>query len=274
MIGEIAARLSGGYMSGWTYPYASGAEPCRGAICAALGLPPQGLEVRRNWTSAERAFISIPGLVRSIDGIEEMKGTDQAFPGVKDLFLRAAPGQRLSFPENNVSKAGNVISAAPRREEAVRAAEEAARRVLIRLAAPDEETAAFLAVPPGSSPFPPPAYGPDRALLEELAALPEDVPEKSGNYDPRTLGIHPFPGFTASKLRDYGGRSPLESLEAVRKLTGLSLPLLFPGKSEAFPGEIPEKSPALLGRGFWTALIRGGYQGGTYHIDCIFRGTP
>jgi biotin carboxylase len=50
MIGEVAARLSGGYMSGWTYPYSSGVEPIRGAIEAALGRRPENLAPRRFWT--------------------------------------------------------------------------------------------------------------------------------------------------------------------------------------------------------------------------------
>ena len=37
MIGEIAARLSGGYMSGWTFPYASGINLTRQALLIALG---------------------------------------------------------------------------------------------------------------------------------------------------------------------------------------------------------------------------------------------
>jgi biotin carboxylase len=123
MIGEIAARLSGGYMSGWTYPYASGVEPVRGAIAAALGRRPDGLDPVRNRTSAERAFISIPGEVLTIVGVEGARSV----PRVKDVFLRAAPGGRLSFPENNVSKAGNVISVAADRETAIGAAEAAAR---------------------------------------------------------------------------------------------------------------------------------------------------
>ena len=43
MIGEIAARLSGGYMSGWTYPYSSGVEPTRAAVLLAMGKDPGNL---------------------------------------------------------------------------------------------------------------------------------------------------------------------------------------------------------------------------------------
>jgi biotin carboxylase len=288
MIGEIAARLSGGYMSGWTYPYSSGVDPVRGAIRIALGLPPEDLQPRRDWTSAERAFISIPGLVQSIEGT----GRARAVPGVKDIFLRAGPGKRLSFPENNVSKAGNVISAAPDREDAVTAAETAARTILIRLAAPDPETAAFLAGPgtpdvPDAGAFPPPAFAADRALLDKLAALPgtttgpQDSPGRPGAAAapaavpvaansaagaPSGVFLVPFPAFTESDLRDYMGRTPAETLEAVRTLTGLALP---EAPADAPAGENAAGASAVLGREFWAALVRGGYQGAVYYIDAL-----
>ncbi|MDR2551786.1 MAG: ATP-grasp domain-containing protein [Treponema sp.] len=264
MIGEIAARLSGGYMSGWTYPYASGVNPVRGALSIALGLPPEGLAPRRNWTSAERAFISIPGLVKSVEGLDQAR----SLPAVRDLFLRAAPGQRLSFPENNVSKAGSVVSANPRRETALRAAEKGARAVLIRLAAPDPETAAFLASPvcPGAEDiFPPPAYTLDMALFNRLSALPPADSSVFSEASGAAAGfcIVPFPALTGSDLRDYGGRTPGETLEAVRKLSGLALPEAAARPPEERAGKI------LLGREFWTALVRGGYQGALYYLDCL-----
>jgi biotin carboxylase len=254
MIGEIAARLSGGYMSGWTYPYASGVEPVRGAILACLGRKPEGLAPQKNWTSAERAFISIPGVVRAVYGTE----TARQSPCVKDLFFRVAPESRVKFPENNVTKCGNVITAAPDREAAVEAAEKAARSILIRLEPGDEETGAFLAgrgFPAGTAAFPPDAFPLTAELRALLARFPEgtaDAEKAAG--EPAVLA---FPEFAASGLRDYMGRTVAESLEAVRLLTGLSLPLTE-GSSD---------NKTVLGRSFWAALVRGGYQGAAYFID-------
>jgi biotin carboxylase len=248
MIGEIAARLSGGYMSGWTYPYASGVEPVRGAILAALGRKPGGLEARKNWTSAERAFISIPGRVRSIHGHEAARQG----PRIRDLFFRISEGCRVKFPENNVGKCGNVISAAPDRDSAVEAAEQAARSILIRLEPGDEETGAFLAA---SGDFPPDAF----TLTEELRALLARLPEGRAAAEPAAGEpvILAFPELCRSNLRDYMGRTVEESLEAVRLLTGLSLPL----------GEASSDNRTVLGRAFWAVLVRGGYQGAAYFID-------
>lgn len=252
MIGEIAARLSGGYMSGWTYPYASGVEPTRGAISIALGEKPAGLEPVRNWTCAERAFISIPGTVASLQGVKAARD----LPGVKELFLRVDEGSVVFFPENNVSKCGNVIAALPDRKEAVAAAALAARSVLIRLEAPNDATDAFLAAL--GSPFPPDAY----VLAPELRAALEKLDE--GVPGPIVTGagpaLLPFPEFLTSSCTDYVGRSVGEGLEAVRVLTGLDLPILD-GEAARVEGRW------LLGRNFWRAFVRGGYQGAAYFVD-------
>ncbi|MCL2602131.1 MAG: ATP-grasp domain-containing protein [Treponema sp.] len=240
MIGEIAARLSGGYMSGWTYPYSSGVLPTRGAIEIALGRKPSRTAPEWDWTAAERAFISIPGTVQTMEGIE----TARVMPFVRDVFTRAKPGSAVNFPENNVTKCGNVIAAAASRDDAVSAAENAARRILIRLKAPDAVTDAFLAVGCGAVlgqvKFPPDAFDVDSRLLSLLEALPER--DGSG-------GLVPFPAFSEGGFRDYMGRSVPESLDAVRVLTGAELP--------------------AAGRSFWRAFIRGGYQGAAYFVDCM-----
>jgi hypothetical protein len=259
MIGEIAARLSGGYMSGWTYPYSSGVEPVRAAVLAAMGRRPDGLTPLKNWTSAERAFISIPGTVKSVSS--QGAAEARSLPPIRDIFFRVEKGSKVSFPENNVSKCGNVISAAPDRTAAVEAAEAAARAVLIRLDPLDGETAAFLSA---ESVFPPPAFQLDAALRAALSRLPETRP---GRGEPRLI---PFPALSASGLTDYMGRSVAESLRAIRALTGLSLAECAPEKPAKNHAEIPEVSDnnsTLLGRSFWQALVRGGYQGAVYYID-------
>jgi hypothetical protein len=248
MIGEIAARLSGGYMSGWTYPYSSGVLSTKGAIEIALGKKPLALEPEWNWSCAERAFISIPGRVFSVCGAEKAR----IMPFVKDVFMRIESGSTVKFPENNVTKCGNVISAAPQREDAVNSAENAARSILIRLEAPNDTTDAFLAVPPSGerAGFPPDAFTLDAGLLSLLSSL------SSGG--PGGEGLIPFPEFTCSGLRDFMGRGVEESLEAVRALTGMKLLI---GNNENG-----------LGRAFWRALVRGGYQGAVYYLDSLYNG--
>jgi biotin carboxylase len=322
MIGEIAARLSGGYMSGWTYPYASGVEPVRAAILAAMGRKPDGLAPLKNWTSAERAFISIPGTVKSISGTEKARG----LPHVQDLFFRTAEGDKVDFPRNNVSKCGNIISAAPNRAAAISAAESAAKTILIRLDPEDSRTAKFLSSPfltqrhkgtkeegkenadlteygvnpssslcasvpsclgvVSSSTFPPDAFLLTDELKAALSALPETTTLQCGGAAPplptphSPLPILPFPAFTSSDLRDYMGRTVTESLEAIQELTGFSFVFIetvpeIPSESGKSSDNIEEslQNPrglgvsGFLGRSFWAALVRGGYQGAVYYID-------
>ena len=257
MIGEIAARLSGGYMSGWTYPYSAGVRPIRAAVLAAMGRDPGSLVPDRSWTCAERAFISIPGTVRSISGLEEARQR----PGVRDVFSRISVGSAVNFPENNVSKCGNIISAAPDRVTAIESAESAAASVLIRLEPGDSRTADFLAAAgmtgQAGAAHPPDAFPPDAFQIgQEIRAALEKLPETRGSGEPR---IHPFPEFTDSGLTDYAGRSIQENLAAIRKLSGLSL------RESAESSD--NNTNALLGRSFWAAFIRGTYQGAVYYID-------
>jgi len=250
MIGEIAARLSGGYMSGWTYPYSSGALPIKGAILAAMGREPEGLTPIKKWTCAERAFISIPGTVKEIKGIEKAKSAN----GVNDLFLRIEKGSKVSFPENNVTKCGNVIASAENRETAIQTAETAAQSILIRLDPADPETKEFLS---SASAFPPDAF----QLTDELKVALSHIPDSFSPNDEKlpTTQIYPFPAFTSSNLKDYMGRTVEEVLNIVRLLTGFPIPVTSENAENII----------RLGRSFWTALIRGSYQGAVCYIDSL-----
>lgn len=265
MIGEIAARLSGGYMSGWTFPYSSGVAVTDGALSIAVGEAPRGLEPTRSWTCAERAFISIPGSVASLSGVEDARRV----PGVKDLFLRASPGSRVRFPENNVSKCGNVLAAAPDRESAVRAAEDAARAVLIRLVPGDAETDAYLAGFGSPDLFPPSAFDLPAALRAALDALPDGAASEAaapgnGAARPQAAGPMPsvlrFPAFEESGLADFVGRGVRDSIRAAEAVLGSSL--RFVDSLDAGSSGEP-----VLGAEFWRAFARGGYQGAAYVVD-------
>jgi hypothetical protein len=270
MIGEIAARLSGGYMSGWTYPYSSGALPIKAAILITMGREPEGLIPAKNWTCAERAFISIPGTVKQL-----VINNEQKAEYINDFFLRVKEGDKVSFPENNVSKCGNVITSAEERDTAIAAAEIAAKSVLIRLDPKDRKTEEFLAEVHRTSgsecgdnkkTFPPDAFELTKELKYVLLQM-EDTTNKEGRLtDCNSASLHlcesslvitPFMEFISSGLKDYMGRTADEALEAVRQMTGLTLPVTSKNAENII----------RLGRSFWAALIRGSYQGAVYYID-------
>ena len=288
MIGEIAARLSGGYMSGWTYPYSSGVQPIRAAILAAMGRKPGNLAPIKKSTCAERAFISIPGTVKQIFNTERAQNS----PNIKDLFLRIKEGDKVTFPENNVTKCGNILAAAETREEAINAGEAAAKSILIHLDPADDETGKFLSFFPDTGAsnlrsaeqkeelFPPDAFGINYELYSKLSELPETfigraIPyEELSSFAPakhcpmrpceKRIRLIPFPAFTSSELRDYMGRTVNEALEAVRRLTGLELPVIeTPLQSEDENAD----NQIRLGKSFWAAFIRGSYQGAVYYIE-------
>jgi hypothetical protein len=81
--------------------------------------------------------------------------------------------------------------------------------------------------------------------------MPDPEPAYPGAGDT----VLEFPALSASGLRDYMGRTVEESLDAVRRVTGRPL--------------VPVKTAGreTLGRRFWAALIRGGYQGAAYLLD-------
>jgi biotin carboxylase len=274
MIGEIAARLSGGYMSGWTYPYASGIEVTREALEAAAGLLPRPVPADRAWVSAERAFISIPGRVLSIAGLRSAGSS----PYIKDLFTRAGPGDSCVFPSNNVEKCGNVIAQAPDRATAEAAADGAIRGIVVRLEADRPETEAFLADGsdgrirnPDGGTWPPAAFRLPPALAAAIEAMPLTLACAEGSSTPLVLGLPPEAKAEGFMDRDWSGRGFLESADLALGLAGARL---VPYPSPATSAESVGASPRIaLGRPFWSALARGGTQAALYRLDSFKGGA-
>ncbi|MGP1438068.1 MAG: ATP-grasp domain-containing protein [Treponema sp.] len=140
-IGEIAARLSGGYMSGWTVPYSSNINITKLALQLALGetIKEELFIPNKDNTKAfcsERAWLSIPGVVSEVLGLE--------VANAKDVFSRVKEGDRVVFPSNNVEKCGNVICVAPTYEGAILASKNVIKDIFIRLKPKDKATYDFL----------------------------------------------------------------------------------------------------------------------------------
>jgi biotin carboxylase len=248
MIGEIAARLSGGYMSGWTFPFSSGVEVTEAALNLAVGLPPGDVCPRWNRVSAERAFISIPGTVARIFGVEEAR----ALPGVREVFLRVSRGSRAVFPTNNVEKCGNLITCAATREEAEGQARAALAAIRIRLEPLSAETDVFLfprTLPAGQ----PPAYTlRDPLNLRELEGLDSHRCSEGAHGPVLPIPVLPLPRLDAESSGDWHGVS---LGDAMASLVKEGLVTLDGGERAA---------PVVLGSLFWKALLRGGRQGGAY----------
>lgn len=269
MIGEIAARLSGGYMSGWTYPYSSGMNLTEIAMQVALGQKPMNLIMNRvplPWQphksvkdkiqpfqiyelkslrfSAERAWLSIPGIVAKIYGLDEVKNL--AF--VRDVLPRVKEGDKVDFPRNNVEKCGNIIAVADSRNLSYNAAEKAVSSITLRLEPNNPETDKFLSgvsekdeegFPPSAFTFAPGENGVSSNLgkgtvIEEGESAASHIPES----------LIPL----ADSLRDWNHCSIKQTLEKFDKIC--------------------PNHKALDGEKFWQAVLRGGIQGALYVADC------
>lgn len=104
-VGEIAARLSGGFMSAYTFPLSSGINLNRAAILIALGEEPDDLEEKWKKVSIERSILASPGKLVSISGVEEAKELE----GVSEIFIQNKVGDIISDPTNNIEKSGHII---------------------------------------------------------------------------------------------------------------------------------------------------------------------
>ena len=261
MIGEIAGRLSGGYMSGWTYPYASDLNLTKQALLVALGKEPQDLLLKRRplpikdagfelyevpcqHFSAERAWISIPGTVLRIYGGERCA----SHPFIKNALFRAEAGSSVDFPRNNVEKCGNCISRASSHELAVNSAESAVSNLVLRLEPNSTRTDAFLSGNSRSSEkgFPPDAFQLTKEQGEAFDFwLSEAGIIKAGESIEKNIPLC-FKE-SADNLKDWNHRSI--------KMT-----------AQLFDSICPDH-PDLDKNVFWKALIRGGIQGILYVAD-------
>lgn len=268
MIGEIAGRLSGGYMSGWTYPYASDLNLTKQGILIAAGRNPADLINRRkpvNYTpselcknaekpyelfevpclrtSAERAWMSIPGTVRYIENIKDY--SDRA---VFDVLPRATVniGSEVDFPRNNVKKCGNIIAVSHDREAAITVAEDAVSDIFITLEPNNPKTQKYLQGEEldDENAFPPDAFG--KLNADELSAISKlnDIPanEKVINFLPDEL-----------KTSEYINKKDW-NYNTIRQ-TAEKFDILRP------------KHPALNQEKFWKAIMRGGIQAAVYVSD-------
>ncbi|MBR5402577.1 MAG: ATP-grasp domain-containing protein [Treponema sp.] len=268
MIGEIAGRLSGGYMSGWTYPYASDLNLTKQGIIIAAGKKPEELLVKavkvdytpselcKNLeqpyelfevpcvrTSAERAWMSIPGTVEYIENISDF--TDRA---VFDVLPRATVkiGSDVDFPRNNVEKCGNIIAVSHDRESAIKAAQDAVSNTFITLKPNNKKTDDFLNAVEQSDEEAFPPYAFVKLNDEQLKILESLAPVLSG-----AKAADNIPDFLKSKefleLTDWNYNTIYT--------TARKFDILRP------------KHPELNSKDFWCAVMRGGIQGAVYYSD-------
>jgi biotin carboxylase len=131
---EIAARLSGGFLCTHEIPLSTGVPFVRHAIRVALGERPTAGELapRTERGVAQRWLFPEPGRIRSISGVEQAR----QMPGVRELILRAQPGDVVSRPADSNAAIGVVMAVGASREEAILRAERAVAAVRVETEPP------------------------------------------------------------------------------------------------------------------------------------------
>jgi biotin carboxylase len=269
--GEVAARLSGGYMSGWTYPYSSGIDLTAAALRQAVGLDPGALQPSRDHVTAERAFLSIPGRVEAVEDFSAAENTDL----VRNAFTRISAGDEVRFPRNNVEKGGNFIASSADRQAAVWAAEEACRRVFVRLEPGDERTFSFLFE--GAEAWAPDAFSiSSGANRRRLTGMPSYLlpGKEAADRKHRGGGAREGRGETADRAEtavlalpdsedsaDWHGCGWERALDEVQRRCRTPLRLITEGSSAG--------TAFVLGSLFWRAFLRGGIQGAVWTVDTL-----
>lgn len=255
VICEIAARLSGGYMSGWTFPYASDQNVTAAGLRVAVGEAAAINKVDYPQTAAERAFISIPGKVKEIIIPDSRNFKNQSV--IKNLFMRVKPGDELDFPKNNVEKCGNVIAISQNREIAIETAVDYVSSILIRLAVNYPKTEQYLLSTDSPTVFP-----------AAFSLTNNDLIKKDSNKDyiyyrylPKSIGRERAIGIDISNI---------EYPKDVKDWHGLTLLQLF-DKAKDFgiinsDGEGWKAMPIHL---FLQVLNRGSLQGLVWFTDFI-----
>jgi biotin carboxylase len=253
-IGEIAARLSGGYMSGWTYPYSSGVLLTREALKIAVGQPPGNLQPSISRITVERAFISIPGIITEITGIKNAKeDTD-----LKEIFLRVTTGADVKFPENNVEKVGNCIAVHKKRSVAEKSALLCCQKIFVRLEACNTQTEEFL-------------FGNLQSWVEDAFSISEPANiaafKKMADteiYSMDKIAVLALPSLELENCTEWHGISIENAFQEV-------LAKKYQIKNIGVSNSDSSKEGIVLGRWFYLAFLRGGVQGGVWIIDSILK---
>ena len=127
---EIAARLSGGWMSTDQIPLGTGVDLIGCAIRVALGEAVPAEDIRPRWHRgvAIRYFFPPPGRVSAIEGAEAFAKV----PWVHRMGFFVEPGEVVQPITDHTKRAGFVITTGATREEAVVRAQSVVEQVRIR----------------------------------------------------------------------------------------------------------------------------------------------
>ena len=276
-IGEVACRLSGGYMSGWTFPHSSTIDISAEYVHLVLGHKKRHRRMRRACSSGEYSMLSLPGTIKSIMGIAQAR----ALPGVTHLFAHYRQGDRISFPKNNVQKCISIIIAAHSRQAVHQSAIRARACIDIRLHAGVHATCSFLFGIDGKD-FPM-AYTLPATLIVILNAQEKSVFPLKQPYTVLPIDLsyfvagwrqhsaahaHDFHSIDSEPNRDWHWSSFMDAYECICSEYNI---IKWGNKADTPPPSLQKNSKHMLSRSFWRAFIKGGLQGARFYIDTLIQ---
>lgn len=117
IIGEMTARLSGGFHSQLTEPLSMGTNSIKAVIDLSLGFPLDMNDVTPKFHhgAAERSIYPAPGKVISIKHVRKAR----KMKNIADIILQINPGDILHPVTSNLGKAAHVIGSGKTRKEAI-----------------------------------------------------------------------------------------------------------------------------------------------------------
>jgi biotin carboxylase len=253
VIGEIAARLSGGFMSGWTYPLATGVPLTRLGLEIALGRAPDPRDFvpRKALYSVERALISGPGIVSDIET------PDSSRPDVAEIFIHNRPGDRVVPPRNNVEKVANVIVTSVSAHRGASIAEDVLDRIVVRLKPGNPDSDRFFFHAGWQDRYC--RYRVTDPGAERYLSTAIDVSAVTSNWNLRD-GILPIQGPDLVSISPDRVEKNQVSISASELLARLRNERIVVFSSDA------SREGTVL---FWRAFLAGGRQGVMYLADTV-----
>lgn len=262
-IGEFAARLSGGYMSGWTIPYSygmyQGMSPSHIAIQLALGIeipftdedPIESFFItqlsKNTMHCTDRALHAMPGILENII-IDEPLYTHPFF---KNAFIRPHIGDGCKFPKNNAQKIGSLVSSAKNAEQAHKIGSKLLCNITFCVAS-NQEANDFIAGEYTSSTWR--DYENDEIECSHRALLFNYIGEDTAlSY----LQKEALPVFFPKRLQDDNSKGTWSHCSIKELLQILEEKKLI---------KIVQDEMLSVGGFFWSALLRGGWQGFQYFL--------
>lgn len=125
---ELGARMGGDNITTALVPLSTGIDMVKATIDVALGNVPD-IEPHLHCGSAIRYIDAPEGIIQSITGVEEAK----RLPGVRDIIMTKAVGDRSTPIHCSNDRIGSVIVQAATAEDAVRICEKALKQIIIEI---------------------------------------------------------------------------------------------------------------------------------------------